>query len=152
MGTRADFYIKEKEKLTWLGSIAWDGNPGSVAPELLSAKTQAGFAKQLEKFLAPREDTTMPEQGWPWPWNDSRTTDYAYAFDVEKGGVLCSSFGKAWRAVPNPLPTDDTCDEEKWKTAGKPKFPDMKGIQKVTMGKRSGIMVIGPGGPVEGLD
>jgi hypothetical protein len=30
MGTRADFYVGRGETAEWLGSIAWDGNPGGA--------------------------------------------------------------------------------------------------------------------------
>lgn len=30
MGTRADFYVGRGEQAEWLGSIAWDGNPGAI--------------------------------------------------------------------------------------------------------------------------
>jgi hypothetical protein len=38
-----------------------------------------------------------PEVGWPWPWEDSNTTDYAYAWD--EGRVWITYFGHGWRTV-----------------------------------------------------
>lgn len=84
MGTRADFYVSKPEGLEWLGSIAWDGyDIGLVA----QAETESQFRKSVSDLFAPRDDVTLPERGWPWPWNDSRLTDCAYVF-VDGIGVV----------------------------------------------------------------
>ena len=144
MGTRADFYDGIGAKAKWLGSIAWDGYPaglsgGDVAAKdlkeipLLQVKTPQAFRKAVKEFLAKRGDATLPKQGWPWPWDDSRTTDYAYAFDPKRGKVVASCFGSSWY-----VPT----------LQGEPPqnklavFPNMKAKQKITFGARSGLLVV----------
>lgn len=115
MGTRADFYVDEDEKLTkedWVGSIAWDGYPEGIDKEVLEAKTKEEFLKALKKFVEGRNDFTKPEEGWPWPWEDSGTTDYAYIFDGKK---------------------------VHWDSRN---YPDMSSIKRVQMGKKSGLIVI----------
>ena len=94
MGTRADFYVGRGEQAEWLGSIGWDGYPSGIPDTVLNAHHEAAYRAAVAAFFATRDDVTLPEQGWPWPWNDSRITDYAYAFD--EGGVYYSYFGHDW--------------------------------------------------------
>jgi hypothetical protein len=144
MGTRADFYIGRGASAEWIGSIAWDGYPGGVGG---GKKTQHGraalastsadeFRKHATAFIENREDGTKPAYGWPWPWEDSNTTDYAYAFD--DGCVWASCFGSPWWKAADKEPEDH--DEQEGE---KPVFPNMKDKQNVTLGKRSGVIVIG---------
>lgn len=133
MGTRADFYVGRGEQAEWLGSIAWDGYPDGIEDKILSATDEAVYREHVHGFIASREDGTKPEQGWPWPWEDSRTTDYTYAFDGR--GVWGSCFGHEWFLASHPEPEDN---REGGKTAI---FPDMTGRKNVTFGKRSGVLV-----------
>ena len=131
MGTRADFYVGRGEHAEWLGSIAWDGYPRGIDKQVLGCQSEEAFRHAVATFLAGRENKTLPEQGWPWPWMDSSTTDYAYAFD--EGQVWAASEG--WFDPNKPEPDD----------AGPPAvFPDMsKGKQREKFGAHSGILVIG---------
>lgn len=92
MGTRADFYVKNIDGLEWLGSIAWDGYPGGIDRPVLAATTEPEFRTALTAFFDGRDDVTLPERGWPWPWNDSNTSDYGYVF-FDGVGVVHRSFG-----------------------------------------------------------
>lgn len=133
MGTRADFYIKQESQLQWLGSIAWDGYPMGIDQSILESTTDEQYQSTLQTFLSQRNDHTRPEQGYPWPWKDSNTTDYAYIF--MDGKVMCSHFGSG---LYDPLELDAEPD------ADLPEgfFPDMTEIQKVDFGDRSGIIII----------
>lgn len=131
MGTRADFYVGIGEKAEWIGSIAWDGYPSGIPSEIKRAVTSRTFRREVARFLKEREDATLPKDGWPWPWEDSSTTDYAYAFD--KGKVMASCFGDAWFNPSRKQPN---------KEFPKAQFPNMKDKQNVTLGKRSGLLVI----------
>lgn len=137
MGTRADFYVGRGKEARWLGSIAWDGYPDGITNEIKLAETEECFIKEVMKELGKRKDSTLPVDGWPWPWNDSRTTDYAYAF--EGGKVWASCFGSEW-FDPMQEPEHDNLKE------GVAVFPDMEGIKNVNLGRRSGIIIIGPKG------
>lgn len=135
MGTRADFYIGRGKTAEWLGSIAWDGHPSGINHDVLWAATLPEYKAAIKTFLAGRnDDATLPEQGWPWPWEDSCTTDYAYAFD--DGKVYASCFGRGWWLSTDIESDDDTAEE---KTCV---FPNMKDKQNVTLGKRSGVIVL----------
>ena len=93
MGTRADFYVGRGKDAEWVGSYAFDGHPASLAETILAATTEEEFRSAIVAELAGRDDATAPERGWPWPWEDSNTTDYAYAFD---GKLFGSSSGHPW--------------------------------------------------------
>lgn len=144
MGTRADFYVGRGEKAEWLGSIGWDGCPDGIEPEntnwddgkhLFDATTEAEFRERLEQFFDGRDDVSRPADGWPWPWNDSGTTDYAYAFD---GGKVWGTFSDFWW----PANEEPDSEDSRPKGASYVSFPDMSQRKKVTMGKRSGLIVI----------
>lgn len=141
MGTRADFYIGRGDKAEWLGSIAWDGYPNGLERQVLECRTEPSFRKEVAT-LHTREDWTQPEQGWPWPWENSAITDYTYAFD--KGRVWASCFGGAWFRADK----DEPEDKGKKKSAV---FPDMTSRQKTTFGKRSGVIMISARGAEKDL-
>lgn len=144
MGTRADFYVGRGEKAEWLGSVAWDGYPDGMPDPVLDQKEEAAFRSTIADFLTSRDDATTPDKGWPWPWNDSRTTDYAYAFDEGKTWVC--SFGGKWYEARDPKVNED---EDRAKVAV---FPNMASRKNVARGSsRSGTIVIsrGPDGSAE---
>lgn len=135
MGTRADFYVGRGESAEWLGSIAFDGYPdGLVKTSILQASTEAAFREAVKQEISTRDDGTKPEDGWPWPWQDSRTTDFAYAFDG--GKVLSSCFGHEWEdpLAPEPEGDDGTGELRGPKTAV---FPDMSARENVAAPGRS---------------
>jgi len=134
MGTRADFYIGRGAGAEWIGSIAWDGYPNGIEDAVLAAKTESEFRAAVAEHLSARDDFTPPEMGWPWPWDNSQTTDYAYAF--EGGKVWASPFGHDWFDASGVEPSDDGWRQ---KTAT---FPDMSDRKAMTLGARSGLIVI----------
>jgi len=131
MGTRADFYVGRGESAEWLGSVAYDGM--DLAAPIKAAADEGAYRIAVAAELAQRDDATLPAQGWPWPWEDSRTTDYAYAWD--DGQVWACAFGRVWWPAKDERPDD--CGP---KTAV---FPNMKDRQRVTFGPRSGVLVVG---------
>jgi hypothetical protein len=171
MGTRADFYVGRGETAEWVGSIAWDGYPEGIMPHaaekkrawvdgplmpaaakwpvgahLFDATTEQEFRERVARFFEYREDVTLPENGWPWPWENSQTTDYAYAFDG--GKVYASCFGHQWFDPLNPPTIDDEDsddDSDGTMEGGKvATFPNFKKDRHAPAGdKRSGVMVFG---------
>lgn len=141
MGTRADFYVGRSEQAEWLGSIAWDGYPDGLPDYLKVQTTEADWRAAVERFFRDdREDVTRPADGWPWPWENSLTTDYSYAFDG--GMVYGTCFGHGWFLLAEPEPEDQPDD----KTCV---FPYMSTARHAPAGsKRSGVMVFGSRGPV----
>ena len=119
MGTRADFYIGTGKNAQWLGSIAWDGYEWTEDPEcaLMNATTEEQFIGCVADIAENRKDWTSPKMGWPWPWNDSGTTDFAYYFKDGKTGFTTFSY-----------PDDG--------------WPDMSDQKNVTFGERSGLIVL----------
>lgn len=132
MGTRADFYVGRGESAEWLGSVAMDGYPSGIPKAVKDAVSEADYRSAVAAFLAETDHATTPDLGWPWPWENSHTTDYAYAFD---GAMYGSCFGHAW------FPVNEEPEEH---GDSKPTtFPDMSARQATTFGKRSGIIIIG---------
>jgi hypothetical protein len=153
MGTRADFYIGRGEQAEWLGSVAWDGYPSGIDHQILESTNAAQFRGAVNYFLRSQEHATLPDQGWPWPWDDSQTTDYAYALDGDK--VYASCFGHPWfdplammDKLNEPVPPD--VDEDEWyetlEHLRAPKdtiFPNMSTRRNLAMpgSRRSGVCV-----------
>jgi len=134
MGTRADFYVGQGKDAEWLGSIGWDGYPDGIAADVLQAVDADSFRAAVTSFFNSRSDVTLPEHGWPWPWNDSGTTDYSYwQFDGKTWG---SSFGR------DLFPCDQEEPEDETGIACHP-MPDMSARKNVAMDNRSGLIVIG---------
>jgi hypothetical protein len=133
MGTRADFYLGKGSDAEWLGSIGWDGYPAGIPENILQAPDDAAFRAAVAEFLSDREDGTKPEDGWPWPWNTSATTDYSYWH--ANGVTLASCFGhSAW-----PATQERGDDDEGGESFA---FPDMSARKNVVLsGNRSGLIV-----------
>lgn len=138
MGTRADFYVGRGQDAEWLGSFAFDGYPDGVDEDILKSIDERGYRIRVTRMLASRDDATLFDQGWPWPWDDSNTTDYAYAFD--DGKVWACPFGHGWF---------DPLEEQPDDLEGTVEFPDMSEKKNVTFGQRSGLLVIGPSGIID---
>jgi len=143
MGTRADFYVGRGAKAEWIGSISMDGYPEGITPEnynwpegghLFDSITEDEFRNRVELFFKDRNDVTLPEQGWPWPWNNSNLTDYSYAFDDDK--VYGTCFGHGWWEANNPK------DDENFPKFSDDEWPDMNSRKKVAFGSRSGLLIV----------
>lgn len=149
MGTRADFYIETNTGMEWIASYPCDGYPDGKAQEigLYQAKTADEFMNLLYECLGSA--ATFPEMGWPWPWNDSRGTDFAYLFRPTKGMVFVSDGLRCWLTIPEYTLTlaekgyeefYEWWDSLSW-VRGCPQFPDMSELKKTTLGPRSGLIV-----------
>jgi hypothetical protein len=101
---------------------------------LSDVDSEATWRARVARELAGRDDATRPEQGWPWPWDDSSTTDYAFAWDGDRVWVSC--YGSAWvdladqRLLSGDLPKTAT-------------FPNMAARAAVAEPgtKRSGVLM-----------
>lgn len=151
MGTRVDFYVGRGPKAEWLGSYPFDGYPSGVFVGMpinlfkvptVSEQTWRDFVRW---FLSSNADiATTPDMGWPWPWNDSQLTDYAYALD--DGIIYGAYFGRSWFKLD---PMADSWGEDVENTMfGEEKtcvFPQMRDDNSppATLGPRSGLIIIG---------
>ena len=135
--------------MEWLGSVAFDGYPEGFNDQsgimAMTAKTESEFRASVGEVLSNRGDGTTPDMGWPWPWDDSLLTDYAYVFDGEM--VNGFAFGRPFDlqkriaddGIEEAETDDDETDDDENKVSGY--FPDMSGQKNVTYGKRSGLLV-----------
>lgn len=147
MGTRADFYVGRGTDAEWLGSVTWDGYPAGFDTQFWQdADTQDKYRANITTVSGERDDWTDASEGWPWPWQDSRTTDYTYAWD--DGKVYFSIFGGPWLELTGDG-SEFKNDEEQDEYYDLPKlgdsdFPNMKSRQMNLddMMSRSGLIVI----------
>lgn len=144
MGTRADFYVGIGQDAEWIGSDAYSGYPGAEAGGVPNAILKAKTEKAFRRAVARRIDQphgTKPEQGWPWPWENSRTTDYAYAW--HDGGVMISPHGHPWIPIVEyeNLEADETAEEAYYAQDRTADVPDMTSKRNVTIGPRSGLLL-----------
>lgn len=149
MGTRADFYIRKESPeqkqtiMEWLGSVAYDGFPDGFISQAgvmaMTAKTEAEFRAAVGEVLASRRDGTTPDMGWPWPWDDSLLTDYAYVFDGEN--VNGFNFGTAFDLQKYIAESRTETEEEDYENKVSGYFPDMSQQKNVAHGSRSGLLV-----------
>jgi hypothetical protein len=148
MGTRADFYVGKGCDAEWIGSVGNDGfrphpggKPAGVGVALLHATTERNFRRALADLTTEIEDHVTPDRGWPWPWNDSRTSDCSYwFFDGGVWDVHCKfeSCGPVWVPCSSPEPKNGHGFESVM-------FPDMSKVRNVTGGWRSILpMPLGP--------
>ena len=131
MGSRADFYAGRGNEAEWLGSLAMDGSPDGIPNAVFVATTVESYRTAVFAVLEACDSASLPKHGCPWPWDDSRLTDFAYAFD--NGEVYVSFFGSEWQvalAVVN-------LDPDEWPQEETAVFPNMEDRQNVTLGKRS---------------
>lgn len=115
MGTRADFYVGRGEGAEWIGSISYNGWPSSFIGTIGDAKTEEEYRNGVAAILADWHDiATLPEDGWPWPWETSETTDYAYSFD--DGQALTTNSYAEWATLDVYVRSEEVWLSEDLKT------------------------------------
>lgn len=148
MGTRADFYVGKGKSARWIGSIAWDGYRDGIPDDVKQAETSRQFRAAVRRFFKDRDDVTLPDMGWPWPWECSDTTDCSYWFfdgqvwdahrdyDNDSGDfyVPCSR--------NEPQTDSERARKRFFRGCEKIDYPDMTARKNVAMGNRSGLIVI----------
>lgn len=142
MGTRADFYIGTDPKtMEWLGSHALDGHPEKVPESVIYAVDEADYRKCVAEKLATRRDWSGPDRGWPWPWEDSRLTDYAYTF--AGGQFLVANWGNGWFAWKDATSDNFGDDEIVIPVVEPAAFPDMSAVQSIAwVDQHSGLITL----------
>ena len=107
MGTRADFYIGMNEEMEYIGSTAHDGYPidehkNGIPKSVLLAVERDNYIHSIKQHAG---DRFIP--GWPWSWNTSELTDFAYT--LYDGNVWVSRFGSIW--IPVKIYIGLSCEE-----------------------------------------
>lgn len=122
MGTRADFYVEKNEKLEWIGSLYKDGHPWNIPTDILIQINPVMFEELTVEFLESK-DSAIKSKGdkWPWPWADSRLTDYSYIFMGNK----VFAYSPDEKRIYDPLMIVQGEDLESAKYFGIPEFPIM---------------------------
>ena len=124
MGSKADFYVGRGIESEWLGSLKWDGLPAGLPSEILTVTVEEVYRTEVTTLLSVRGDGVVALEGWPWPWDTSHGTKYAYAFDPKVNCVMASCYGSSWWVASKDEPDHTTL---KRKAAI---FPDMAMAKK----------------------
>lgn len=101
MGTKADFYTKDGDVLTWHGSIENDGSERHIPDYLINSSCNEEFLLNLDKFLKNRHDAKLPDKGWPWFYPTSKLTEFSYIMWEEKGAVFISAHNSPCYTIYN---------------------------------------------------
>jgi len=87
-----DFYVRSPKSIEWLGSISSDGGVlETICPEITFVTSAHEFRSELKR-IAERDDFILPEEGWPWNWPTSASTDFCYVFTKDQVEVY--KFGR----------------------------------------------------------
>ena len=146
MGTRCDMYVGKGKDAEWIGSIAFDGYRDGIDEAVLKATTEEEFRTAFAEFVKRRDDYTSPEMGWPWPWDTSETSDCSYWFFDGKVWDEGGEYGTPTYYRPCDVAEPDGDEAEAAMRvkygANIIEFPDMSARKNVTLGERSGIMIL----------
>ena len=91
----------------------------------MSSRNPQEFKENVTNEIKSRKDGTLKNMGWPWPWNDSRTTDYSYVFDTKRSKIDIFEYGRI-NGQGEELNI----------------FPDMSEIMNVALNSRSGLIYV----------
>lgn len=91
MGTRADFYAKDGDTVTYLRFGSFDGYHWHEKVDLSAIRTREAFEAMIVATGSP--ETWAQDGRWPWPWDTSRLTDYVYLFTGEGVEVYVFNHG-----------------------------------------------------------
>ena len=92
--TRGDFYIGQGPESNWIGSITHDAFPINIPLDILICVNPIMYEELVVAFIEKMDGVIKTNgEGWIWPWEDSRLTDYSYIFEPTVDKVLASYFG-----------------------------------------------------------
>ena len=123
MGTRADFYIGS-DKPKWIGSIFRDGQPWNIPLEILIQTNKTMYEELVVEFIES-QDGVLKTNGnaWPWPWENSKLTDYSYTLSKSMNLVL--AYSMIGKHTFNPLKIAQGDDLSSARIYKQIKFPMM---------------------------
>lgn len=129
MPTRADFYVGDGPGAEWLGSCSFDGQPAELDKAVLKAASQDEYREAVLRNLMERPDGILPEDGWPWAWDDSYITDYVYSW---RHGALWGRSTGEWFLIDRFSATFGETDDgiRGSVKGGSPDFPCMEQHRK----------------------
>lgn len=89
--------------------------------------------------------------GWLWPWDSSATSDFAYTF-ADGSAWYTAGRPDRWIKATEPEPNeDDPGYDELIAGLEVASHPDISVRKNVRWDKGSGLLVIGPHGPIDQL-
>jgi len=101
MGSRADFYIGMNNP-KWIGSISRNGHPWNIPCRLLIQNNIVMYEEIVIDFLANNNGFIKSiGNSWPWPWENSKLTNYSYFF--KRSHNMVYAYSMVDKTVFNPL-------------------------------------------------
>jgi len=132
MGTRGDFYIVKYGVMEWIGSTYHDSSPIRIPLEILIQVNPMMYEELVVEFLESRKPYSViasEREKWPWPWADSRMTDYSYVFGLYPQAV---AYMPSLKAYFDPIKVIQGEDLESAKLPLPVQFPTMLKAAKET--------------------
>ena len=91
---KADFYVGVGRQADWIGSVAKCGEIWAVSTPILLQVNKTMYEELVIEYINFCEGIVANHVcQWPWPWADSKMTDYSYIFIPEHEKVYMSIEG-----------------------------------------------------------
>src|SRR6184192_2715234 len=101
MSTKADFYIRQGTHTEWIGSLERDCDPETLkklssGEAVFQSRDVDSYRGSVTRLLNKWEDdqrgfSHFPEDGWPWLWPDSTTSDWGYVLHSDHVDAIAGS-------------------------------------------------------------
>jgi hypothetical protein len=94
MMERADFYVGMGESADWIGSISKGGSIWEIPTDIIIQVNRVMFEEMCIEYIKSKQGVVANHIcQWPWDWEDSRLTSFAYIFSPEHEKVYVSIEG-----------------------------------------------------------
>ena len=124
---KADFYVGVGQDAEWIGSVSNFGEIYQIPIEIFIQVNNIMYEEKVFEFIKLCNGIIGQHPcKWPWPWEDSRMTDYSYFFIPEHEKVYASIEGNE---LIDPIKILQGYSLLEASTGlGVPEFPNMKKI------------------------
>ena len=91
---KADFYVGMGKESEWIGSVSKCGEIWALSTQILIQVNKTMYEELVVEYINFCEGIVANHVcQWPWPWADSRMTDYSYIFIPKYEKVFMSIEG-----------------------------------------------------------
>lgn len=95
MSSKADFYIGMGPSAEWLGSVHRCGELWALSTNILIQSSRVMYEELVTEYIELCKGIVAEHVcQWPWPWDDSRMTEYTYIFLPTRNKVYMSVMGE----------------------------------------------------------
>lgn len=91
---KADFYVGMGRDALWVGSVSKSGEIWDMSIDILIQVNKTMYEELAVEYINFYDGIVANHVcQWPWPWADSKMTDYSYIFMPEYEKVFMSMEG-----------------------------------------------------------